>query len=85
MPKKNPAAVKLGKLRALKGPSMTETGKLGGIARAKNLAEERAEGASEIARKGGKARAAKLSREQRAAIARKASLARWAKKSGDGQ
>ena len=80
MPRKNPAAVSLGKLRAQKGPSMAETGKLGGMARARNLEEAQGALASEIASKGGKARSAKLTRDQRAAIARKAAAARWAKR-----
>lgn len=79
MPRKNPAAVRLGKLRAEKGPSLAETGKLGGIARAKNL-QKAQDLASDIASKGGQARSAKLTREQRADIARKAAAARWKKR-----
>jgi general stress protein YciG len=43
------------------------------------MARERKFTASEFARKGGKARAAKLTKERATEIARKAAQARWAK------
>jgi hypothetical protein len=66
MPKKNPAAVALGRLG----------GKKGGPARAARMTQaERAE----CARKGGAARMSKLTPEQRSEAARKAVQARWKK------
>jgi general stress protein YciG len=66
-PKKNKAAVSLGKL--------------GGTARAKNLSPERLSEIGRLGGKaGGAARAAALTPEQRKEIARKAIAARWAKK-----
>jgi hypothetical protein len=61
--KKNPAAVRLGRLGGAKG----------GLARKKALSQEER---SAIARKGALARAKKLSPEQRSEIARKASHSR---------
>jgi hypothetical protein len=66
--RKNPAAVALGRLGGLKS---------GGI---KNLSQEKR---SEIARKGGHARAEKLTPEQLSASARKAVRARWQKKKAE--
>jgi len=75
-PKKNRAAVALGKLRAKKG-DMAEVARLGGKARAKKIGQKKA---GEIAAEGGAARAAALTPEQRSAIARKAAAARWGSK-----
>jgi len=44
------------------------------------MAKEKKFSASEFARRGGKARAEKLTKEQRKEIARKAAKARWGKK-----
>ena len=77
--RKHAGAVALGKLRAKKGPSMEETGRKGGAARAKKLTKRKL---TEIGVKGGTARAAALTPEQRKEIARKAIAARWAKKKG---
>jgi len=58
-----------------------ELGRLGGLARSKNLSKKEL---SEIGKKGGKAggraRARSLSPEQRKEIGRKAAAARWGKK-----
>jgi hypothetical protein len=81
MGRKNPAAVALGKLRAQKGPPLSEAGRLGGAARAENLsASELAAIAKKAGLKGGSARAKKLSPERRSEIAKKAAEARWRKK-----
>lgn len=70
--KKNPAAVTLGNL-ARRTVVRREAG-----TSAKVQADERAAG-SELGRLGGRARALRLSPEERRAIAAKAALARWAK------
>jgi len=44
------------------------------------MAKEKESYATQFARKGGKARAAQLTKEERAAIARKAAQARWGDK-----
>jgi hypothetical protein len=73
-PKKNPAAVALGRLGGLKG----------GKARAEALTPKQLSAIGRKAGKiGGKARAAALSPSKRKEIARKASAARWAKKKAD--
>lgn len=84
---KNRAAVELGKLRAQKGPSLNEVGRLGGKARAKKLsARERRDIASLAGSAGGPARAKKLSAKRRAEIARAAARARWqGKREKEGQ
>lgn len=78
--KKNPAAVRLGKLRAQKGPDLRKIGRMGGLERARRLAEA---GEAPFGKggqsKGGKVRAAKLGQEQRVEIARKAAEARRGK------
>ena len=80
MSKKNQAAVELGKLRAEKGPSMAETGRLGGKATAAVLTKaERRANASKAGLKGGAARSAALTPERRKEIARNAALAKAAK------
>lgn len=79
-PKKNKAAVSLGKLRVQKGPSLTETGRLGGLAAAKNRTQaERQAFAASGGHVGGQARAQALSAERRKEIARKAAAKRWGK------
>ena len=81
MARKNKAAVSLGKLRAKRGPSMQETGRRGGLAKAKRIAAAGAEYFPEgAAESGGQARAASLTPEQRKAIGRAAAAARWGKK-----
>ena len=70
VPKKNPAAVALGRLG----------GKVGGRSRMEQMsADQRAEFASSGGKAGGKARAQKLSQKRRSDIARKAAVARWVK------
>jgi general stress protein YciG len=58
-----------------------EIGRLGGLARSKNLSKEEL---SEIGKKagkaGGRARAQSLTKEQRKEIGRKAAAARWGKR-----
>ncbi len=82
-PKKNRAAVELGRLRAkkLSPERRTEIATTAGKKRASVLS---ARDLSDIGRRGGlaggKARAAKLTKKQRSTIARKAAIARWAKK-----
>ena len=53
------------------------------------MADEKNKAAQELGRlgglKGGKARAEKLTKEQRSAIAKKAAAARWAKKRREGE
>jgi hypothetical protein len=66
MAKKNPHAVALGKLGGRK--------RMQSLSRAELLDFARSGGKA-----GGKARAAKLTKEQRSAIARKAAAARWGK------
>lgn len=66
-PKKNPAAVALGRLGGLKG----------GKARAKALTKTRR---SEIAASGAAARMKALTKAERSEIAKKAAAKRWAKK-----
>ncbi len=66
-PKKNPAAVALGKLGGAKG----------GPARAKALTKKRR---SEIAASGAAARVKSLTKAERSEIAKKAAAKRWAKK-----
>jgi hypothetical protein len=74
VPKKNPAAVALGRLG----------GKVGGKSRMEQMsAAQRTEFASRGGKVGGKARAQKLSRKRRSEIARKAAVARWAKARGE--
>ncbi len=85
MKRKNPSAVQLGKLRARKGPSLKEIGRIGGLKRAERLAEDGGQAfEAGVQRKGGlsggKARAAKLTPEQRKEIAKKAAAARWGKR-----
>lgn len=65
-PKKNPAAVELGRLGGLKG----------GRARAKALTKKRR---SEIASEGAAARMKALTKAERSEIAKKAAQKRWAK------
>jgi hypothetical protein len=84
-PRKNRAAVALGKLRAQKGPDLAETGRQGGLRRAERLRASGkpafVEGAQVLGGlAGGAARAAALSPEERKAIAAKAARAMWAKK-----
>jgi hypothetical protein len=66
---------------AEKNPHAVALGSLGGKKRAEVLsAEERKSIGQEGGKKGGPARALKLSKERRSEIARKAVTARWAKK-----
>lgn len=82
--RKNRAAVALGKLRAQKGPDLAETGRKGGLKRAEVFRAAGlpafVDGAQQKGgKKGGAARAAALTREQRSEIARKASQTYWAR------
>lgn len=84
-PRKNQAAVALGKLRAQKGPDLAETGRKGGLRRAEKFREagkpafvDGAQVQGGLA--GGAARAAALTPEERKAIAAKGARARWARK-----
>ena len=82
--KKNKAAVALGKLRAKAG-DLAEVGRRGGLKRAEKMRMEGKDlmpGAVQAmgAKAGGAARAAKLTPEERSAIAKAAAAARWEKK-----
>jgi hypothetical protein len=66
---------------AAKNPHAVALGSLGGKKRAEVLsAEERKSIGQEGGKKGGPARAFKLSKERRSEIAKKAAAARWLKK-----
>jgi hypothetical protein len=84
--KKNPHAVALSKLRMLKTTpeQRSASSAIGGKASAESkTADERSEFGRKGGLKGGAARAAKLSPEERSDIAKKAAAARWEKKKAE--